>query len=215
MQRDVDGILRETLDCYDDGAIEKMAAEGQNSPVDLLLTPESGLLVQAHAAGVTRGVTSPVLAAAVPAEYREAEGHWYALTRRARIVYASKERVKQTALNYEDYGSPGLNHKICIRSGQHYYNTALFAAYIVKHGEAQAETWLMPLSRREGYGSVSEFLNAARTRQDGKLTAAIADALVSAETRFFRDKPTFERLRTDILPALAKRRASLPIFGNV
>ena len=56
---------------------------------------------------------------------------------RARIVYASKERVKQTALNYEDLASPAWKGKICIRSGQHYYNTALFAAYIVKHGEAQ------------------------------------------------------------------------------
>ena len=61
---------------------------------------------------------------------------------RARIVYASKERVKQTALNYEDLASAAWKGKICIRSGQHYYNTALFAAYIVKHGEAQAEQWL-------------------------------------------------------------------------
>src|SRR4029450_12863226 len=32
--------------------------------------------------------------------------------------------------------------KICIRSGQHIYNNALFAAYVAKHGEAKAEEWL-------------------------------------------------------------------------
>ena len=53
--------------------------------------------------------------------------------------------MKESALSYEDYGNPKLGHKFCIRSGQHYYNTALFAAYIVRHGEAPAEQWLRGL----------------------------------------------------------------------
>ena len=69
-----------------------------------------------------------------------------------------------------------------------------------------AESRLAPLARREGFGSVSEFLHAARTRQDGKLIGALADALVQTETRFFRDKAGFERLRTLILPELQARR---------
>ena len=80
---------------------------------------------------------------------------------------------------------------------------------------APAEQRLQPLARREGFGSVSEFLHAARTRQDGKLLGAIADALVQSETRFFRDKAAFERLRTEILPeaALRKRGERLRIWS--
>ena len=69
-----------------------------------------------------------------------------------------------------------------------------------------AEQRLQPLARREGFGSVAEFLHAARTRQDGKLLGAIADALVHADTRFFRDKTAFARLRDEILPELAARK---------
>jgi ABC-type Fe3+ transport system substrate-binding protein len=61
---------------------------------------------------------------------------------RARIVYASKERVKQDAITYEELADPKWKGKICIRSGQYIYNTALFAAYIAHHGEAATEQWL-------------------------------------------------------------------------
>ncbi len=39
-----------------DGLVERLAAEGKNSPADVLITAESGLLVQAKAAGVTQSL---------------------------------------------------------------------------------------------------------------------------------------------------------------
>ncbi|WP_428297844.1 Fe(3+) ABC transporter substrate-binding protein [Hyphomicrobium sp.] len=128
-----------------DGLIERMAAEGQNSPADLLLTQESGLLIQAKAAGVTQPLQSKVIDAAIDASLRDPEGHWFALTRRARVVYASKERVTQTAITYEELADPKWKGKICIRSGQHTYNIALIASMIAHHGEAEAEKWLTGL----------------------------------------------------------------------
>ncbi|MGQ0533683.1 MAG: CheR family methyltransferase [Caulobacteraceae bacterium] len=65
---------------------------------------------------------------------------------------------------------------------------------------------LQPLARREGFASVPELINVARTRADGALWNAIADSLAQSDTRFFRDRAQFEKLRTEILPgALAKR----------
>ncbi len=64
---------------------------------------------------------------------------------RARVVYASKDRVKQDAITYEELADPKWKGKICIRSGQHIYNNALIAAMIAKHGEAKAEEWLRGL----------------------------------------------------------------------
>ncbi len=78
-----------------DGLVERMSAEGKNSPADVLLANEFGFLVQAKEAGVTQPLKSAVLEAAIPAELRDPDGHWFALTRRARVVYASKERVAQ------------------------------------------------------------------------------------------------------------------------
>jgi chemotaxis protein methyltransferase CheR len=65
---------------------------------------------------------------------------------------------------------------------------------------------LQPLARREGFASVPELIGAARIRADGALWNAIADNLAQSDTRFFRDRSQFEKLRTDLLPnALAKR----------
>jgi iron(III) transport system substrate-binding protein len=128
-----------------DGLVERMSAEGNNSPADVLLTNEFGFLVQAKEAGVTQSLKSAVLEVAIPAELRDPEGHWFALTRRARVVYASKERVSQDAITYEELGDPKWKGKICIRSGQHTYNVALVASMIANVGEEKAEAWLVGL----------------------------------------------------------------------
>ena len=124
------------------GLIERMTAEGANSPADVLLTNESGLLFQAAAAGVTQAVTNDEIVKSVPAEFRDPSGQWIGLTRRARIVYASKDRVAQDAITYEELADPKWRGKICSRSGQHTYNVALVASMIAAHGEEKAEAWL-------------------------------------------------------------------------
>lgn len=125
-----------------DGLIERIAAEGANSPADVLLTNEFGLLTQAREAGITQPALTPEIEANVPAAYRDPAGEWIGLTRRARVIYASKERVADTAITYEDLADPKWKGKICSRSGQHTYNIALIASMIAHHGPEKAETWL-------------------------------------------------------------------------
>lgn len=125
-----------------DGLIERIAAEDTNSPADLLLTNEFGLMILARDAGITQPASSPVLAAAIPASLRDPDGHWIALTRRARVVFASKGRVAQDTMTYEELADPKWRGKICTRSGQHTYNIALISAMIAHLGEAGAQTWL-------------------------------------------------------------------------
>jgi iron(III) transport system substrate-binding protein len=127
------------------GLEQRIRTEGANSPADILLTVDINRLEAAVQAGITQPIKSDLLDKVVAPQYRDPEGHWYGVSMRARVVYASKERVKQTNLTYEDLGSPAWKGKICIRSGQHMYNNALFAAHIVKHGEATTETWLRGL----------------------------------------------------------------------
>jgi iron(III) transport system substrate-binding protein len=125
-----------------DGLVERVKAEGTSSPADVLMTVDFGGLVYAEEQGVTQAVRSEALQAAVPANLRDPNGHWYALSLRARLVYASKDRVPQGAITYEELADPKWKGKICIRSGQHPYNTALIAAHIARHGEAKTEAWL-------------------------------------------------------------------------
>ena len=124
------------------GLEQRMKAEGANSPADVLLTVDIGRIDEAVQAGVTQPMKSEVIEKVVPAQYRDPDGHWAGISMRARVVYASKDRVKQDAITYEELADPKWKGKICIRSGQHIYNNGLFAAYVAKHGEAKAEEWL-------------------------------------------------------------------------
>jgi iron(III) transport system substrate-binding protein len=124
------------------GLEQRIKAEGASSPADVLLTVDIGRIDEAVQAGVTQPVVSEVLETIIPPQYRDPNGHWAGISMRARVIYASKERVKQDAISYEELADPKWKGKICIRSGQHIYNNGLFAAYVAHHGEAKAEEWL-------------------------------------------------------------------------
>jgi iron(III) transport system substrate-binding protein len=121
-------------------------AEGMRSPADLVLTVDIARLTEVAAAGVTQAVQSPILDANIPAEYRDPEGHWFGLTTRARIVYASKERVQSGEVTtYEDLADPKWKGRICIRSGTNDYNIALTAAILAHHDGEYTTKWLQGL----------------------------------------------------------------------
>ena len=124
-----------------DGMIERAAAEGSSSPVDVLLDVDIGRLSQAKGKGISQPLISSEVSANVPAQYRDPEGHWIGLSQRARVVYASRERVKQDTITYEELADPKWKGKICTRSGQHTYNIGLLASIIANDGEEKAEAW--------------------------------------------------------------------------
>jgi iron(III) transport system substrate-binding protein len=126
----------------DQGMVERLIAEGDRSPADLVLTVDIARLQQLEDAGVTQAVDSPVLSANIPAEYRDTDNQWFGLTARARIVYASKERVADGEVTtYEDLADPKWLGRICTRSGLNDYNLALLGAVVSHHGEAAAKAW--------------------------------------------------------------------------
>ena len=125
-----------------DGLEQRIKAEGDNSPADVLLTVDIARLQEAVDIGVTQPVDSEVLESTVPADLRDPDGHWHGVSMRARVVYASKERVEQDTITYEELADPKWQGRVCIRSGQHIYNNALFAAFLAHHGEEKTKTWL-------------------------------------------------------------------------
>ena len=127
-----------------DGLPERLAAEGASSPADVLMAVDFGNLTDLVEKGLTQPVQSKVLTAAVPANLRGKNGEWFALSLRARVVYAEKD-LGLSSIAYEDLADPKWKGKICSRAGQHPYNTALVAAFIAHHGEAKAEAWLRGL----------------------------------------------------------------------
>jgi iron(III) transport system substrate-binding protein len=148
------GLIQPLLDAYSrdtgikvntvfvrDGLLERVRAEGKRSPADLLMTVDSGSLLDLVNAGLTQGVRSTALESAIPGYLRGKTGHWFALSLRDRVLYADKG-LKLEGFAYEDLAKPEWKGRVCIRSGQHPYNTSLIAAMIAHAGVARTESWL-------------------------------------------------------------------------
>jgi iron(III) transport system substrate-binding protein len=124
-----------------DGLMERLGAEGANSRADVLMTVDTGNLFDVVEAGYTQGVDSDVLEAAIPAHLRGADDQWFALSLRDRVLYVHKDLALES-FAYEDLADPEWRGRVCIRSGQHPYNTSLFAAMIAHSGAEATEQWL-------------------------------------------------------------------------
>lgn len=138
------GIKTEVL-FLDKGLEERVLAEGANSPADVIMTVDIARLTSAKEKGVTQPLVDEEVNKLLPAEYRDPDGNWFGVTKRARVIYASKERVKDTAITYAELADPKWKGKICMRSGQHDYNLALFSAAIAHWGPEKTEEWMKGL----------------------------------------------------------------------
>lgn len=125
-----------------DGLLERVAAEGELSPADVVLTVDIGNLVGAKEQGLTQPITTPALVERLPEAFRDADGEWAALSLRARVFYASKDRVTETALTYEDIAKPEWKGRLCTRAGDHAYNIGLIANRIAVWGMDKTRDWL-------------------------------------------------------------------------
>ncbi len=125
------------------GIVERLKNEGANSPADLVFTVDIGRLDAVLSADLTQPVSSDVLNEKIPAEFRDPNGHWFGLTTRARLIVASKDRVKDGEItSYEDLASPAMKGRVCTRSGKHGYMLALIASVIANSDVENTRTWL-------------------------------------------------------------------------
>ena len=124
------------------GLIEKLRAEGDRTPADLIFTVDIARLNGVVEAGLTQPVTSDALTANIPADLRDPDGEWFGLTTRARVLFASKTRAAQAPATYNELADPAWKGRICTRSGTHAYTVALVSAAIHHMGEDGAKAWL-------------------------------------------------------------------------
>jgi len=158
-----------------DGLLERVRTEGNKSPADVLMTVGIGNLLDLVQGGVTQPVASDVLDRAIPANLRDANQHWYALSLRDRVAYVARE-VDVSAITYEDFADPKWRGKVCIRSGQHAYNTALVAAMIAHDGAQATEQWLRGVKANLGRRATGGDRDVARDILGGICDIGIANA---------------------------------------
>lgn len=136
------GIKINRIEAPEDPLLDRLKNEGARSPADVLITVDMGRLLKAQELGLFQPIQSTILAAAVPAELRAADGSWYGISVRARPIFYAKSKIDPKQLpDYESLADPRWKGKICTRSGGHPYNISMMSALIAAHGVAKAEEW--------------------------------------------------------------------------
>jgi iron(III) transport system substrate-binding protein len=119
---------------------ERLKAEGERTPADVLITVDAGNLWNASRAGLLAKVDSPELLANIPAHLRDPEQRWFGLTVRARTIMYNVKKVTPAELStYEALGDPKWKGRLCLRTSSYIYNQSMIATLIKRHGEPRAE----------------------------------------------------------------------------
>lgn len=140
------GIRVNLIEGEGDALIERIKSEGANSPADVFLTVDAGMLWRAQQANILQPISSSTLNNAIPANLRDPQGRWYGLSKRARVIMYSKARVNPAQLStYEDLGDSKWQGKVLVRSSGNIYNQSLIASMIEELGTQPTETWAKQL----------------------------------------------------------------------
>lgn len=134
------GIEVKALTDKEGPLLEKLRAEGINTPADVLLTVDAGNLWAAANAGLLKPVQSATLAANIPPHLRDPGNMWFGLSVRARTIFYNKIKLKPSDLStYEDLANPKWKGKLCLRTSKKVYNQSLVGMLMEEHGEAKTE----------------------------------------------------------------------------
>ena len=181
------GIKVNRIEGKADELIERMRAEGANSPADVLLTVDTTRLERAKDAGVLQPAKSAVLEERIPANLQDRDDEWFGFSQRARIVFYDKADVAEPPRTYLDLADKKYRGQVCSRSSTNVYSQTLLAAIIENHGADKAREWAS--------GVVENFAREPQGGDTDQLRALVSgecDVSVSNTYYFAR------ALRTDV-----------------
>ncbi len=137
------GIDVRLLEAKDDALIQRVQAEGKDSPADVLVLVDAARLDRAADLGLFQPVRSARLLREVPASLRDSRGRWFGLTRRVRAVVVNPSLLKPGVVrSYSDLAGPALKGKLCLRDRRSVYNQSLVADQLVTRGQAATAGWV-------------------------------------------------------------------------
>ena len=139
------GIKVNLIEGKEEELIERMKAEGANSPADVFITADAGRLWRADQMGLLSPVESEVLEERIPESLRHPDGHWFGISKRARVIFYDKEKVSEPPQTYAALADPKYKGMVCTRTGSNIYMLSLLGAYVANNGDEAAKQWVQGL----------------------------------------------------------------------
>ena len=128
------------------GLAQRLKAEGENSPADVILTVDIGRIYIYDDLNLLAPVNSAKLINNIPVYLRSPNNTWFGLSKRARVIAINKNKIKDgDILRIEDLADKKWKGKICSRPGSHVYNRGIMASVVAAIGEKKAEEWAKKL----------------------------------------------------------------------
>lgn len=136
------GVRVRLIEANADQLLERIRAEGANSPADVLITVDLGRLGRAEEMGLLAPINSSVLDARIPASLRDPEGHWFGFSSRARVVIYDRARgLPEGLTRYEDLAKPEYRGMISTRTSSNIYSIGWTASVLAANGAEATEAW--------------------------------------------------------------------------
>ena len=151
--------------------MERIDVEGDNSPADIFMTVDAGVLWQAAERDIFSSTNSKILEENIPSYLRDPENKWFGLSKRARtIVYSNDQFNDNDFSTYEDLADPKWKGKLCLRTSKKVYNRSLMASMIDTYGFEKAKEvvtgWISNLAT-EVFSNDTNALKAVSSGQCG------------------------------------------------
>ncbi|WP_291844017.1 extracellular solute-binding protein [Maricaulis sp.] len=136
------GIEVNLVSANGDQLIERVRADGERSPADVIITVDAARLHRAEEAGLFARTDFSDLTHTVPANLIDPEGYWVSFAKRSRVIAWSNTRVQPGEITrYEDLVDPRWQGRICVRDSGNAYNQSLLASLVAHLGEEGAQAW--------------------------------------------------------------------------
>jgi iron(III) transport system substrate-binding protein len=140
------GITVNRIEAGPDPLIERMRAEGANSPADVFLSVDAGRIERARQLDLLQPIRSALIDAAVPAPLRDPDGFWYGFSTRARVIMYNRDKVQPSDLSsYEALADPKWKGRVLTRSSTNIYSQSLTGSILAANGEEKTLGWCQGL----------------------------------------------------------------------
>lgn len=161
------GLRIQRIEAAPDALIERMRAEGANSPADVFLSVDAGRIERARELGLLTPISNAAINAAVPQNLRDPDGHWFGFSTRARVIMFDRSKIQPSQLStYEDLADPKWRGQVLTRSSTNIYSQSLTGSVLAALGPERTEQWCR--------GLVANFARAPRGGDTDQFRAAFA-----------------------------------------
>jgi iron(III) transport system substrate-binding protein len=131
--------------------LQRLISEGADSPADIFMAVDAGMLWKAAEEKLLKPVSSPILSANIPSHLRDPKDQWFGLSVRARTIVFNTQKVNPSELStYEALGDAQFQKRLCLRTSKKIYNISLVAMMIADLGMEQTEqvvsSWIKNLA---------------------------------------------------------------------